>query len=310
MRPTDTLGTIGSYTQIDPSTTTYFNTEKAVLSRTNEVNQMAGGYSNMIEVTMTTASNVVSPLVDTSRTQTIIIDNVINNDTTNETLPSHGSLLNKYLSKVVTLNEGQDAEDMIVYLTAYRPPGTDVKVWLKILNAQDPNNIGDQHWVELIKGGTGDGTYSSLDDRNNFKEYVYTVPVNPLDRLTLANTTTTVNVGHTLVGLTSGFSASVSSIETGPIYVMSASGFAAGETANIVSSGVTIGNTLISFTGKTVSLTGSSGGASNVITYTTDTGVTYTTYKYFAVKIGLLNDGINSAVYPRAADLRCLALQK
>lgn len=310
MRAADTTGGVGSYIDVDPSTTQYFNTEKAILSRTNEVNQMSGGYSSMIQVNMTTASNVVSPLVDTTKTQTIILDNIINNDTTNETLPTHGALLNKYITKVVTLDEGQDAEDMLVILTAYRPPGTNVKVWLKILNSQDPNPMSEQHWVELNKYGNGDQTYSSLDDRNNFKEYTYLVPKDAYDRLTLTSASTTVAVGHRLVGQTSGFSSLVTNIESGPIYLMSGSGYAAGETVNIVNGGgTTIGTAVASYTGRTVALNGTSGGTSNVISYTTDTGVTYTTYKYFAIKIGLLNDGTNSAIVPRVGDLRALALQ-
>jgi Domain of unknown function (DUF4815) len=311
MRPSDTTGAVGSYVDIDPSTTQYFNTEKAVLSRTNELTQISDTdkYSNMILVNMSTASNVVSPVVDTTKTQTIILDNIINNDTTNETLPSHGALLNKYISKVVTLDEGQDAEDMMVVITAYRPPGTDVKVWLKILNSTDPNSIGDQHWVELYKYGNGDQLYSSIDDRNNFKEFTYLVPKVAYDRLTLTSPSTTVAVGHILVGQTSGFSASVTSIESDTIYIMSGSGFAAGETVNIVSGTTTIGTAVASATGRTVALNGTSGGTSNVISYTTDSGVTYTTYKYFAIKIGLLNDGTNSAVVPRVGDLRALALQ-
>jgi hypothetical protein len=90
---------------------------------------------------------------------------------------------------------------------------------------------------------------------------------------------------------------------------MSSYGFAAGETVNIVSGTTTLGTAVASSTGRTVGLTGTSGGTSNVISYTTDAGVNYVTYKYFAIKIGLLNDGTNSAIVPRVGDLRAMALQ-
>jgi hypothetical protein len=298
---------------IDPSTTQYFNTEKVVLGRSEEINRLGGANSSIININMQTSSNAVSPLLDLSRTQTIIIDNAINNDTTGETLPTHGSLLNKYISKTVTLAEGQDAEDMQVILSAYRPPGTDVKVWLKILNAQDGTPFAQQNWVELYKDGNGDTLYSSSTDRNNFREFTFLVPKTANDRLTISNTGTTlssVNVGDTLLGLTSGFTATVDRIENGTIYVMSDYGFAAGETANVSNSTAVYGNTLITYTGRTVALNGTYNGTSNVITYTTDTGVTYSTYKYFAIKVGLLNDGKNSAIVPRVGDLRSIALQK
>ena len=150
-------------------------------------------------------------------------------------------------------------------------------------------------------------SYSSLDDMNDFKEYTYLVPKNAVDRLTVTNTLgTTINVGDTLTGLTSANNAQVTAIE-GSIYVMSATGFASGETANVSNStGIITGNTVISAVGRPVAL---NGGTSNVLSYTTDAGVTYSSYKYFAVKIGLLNDGYNSAVVPRVGDLRTIALQ-
>lgn len=311
LRPVSTSGAIGSYVSIDPSTTHYFNTEQAVLSRTNEINQLGTAYSQLISVNMQTASNVVSPVLDTSKTQSVIIDNIINNDITNETTPTHGALINKYISKLVTLDEGQDAEDMRVILSAYRPPGTDVKVWAKILNADDPISFENQNWVELYKSGNGDQTYSSLDDRNNFKEYTYLIPKSSVDRLTLTGGTAPhVNVGYTLTGLTSAFSATIDRIEKNTIYVMTDSGFMAGETVNVIDgSGTVTGTKLVSATGRTVAMNGTVGGTSNVISYTTDAGVTYTMYKYFAIKIGLLNDGVNSAIVPRVGDLRVLALQ-
>jgi hypothetical protein len=117
---------------------------------------------------------------------------------------------------------------------------------------------------------------------------------------------TTINVGDTLTGLSSANSAQVSAIE-GSIYVMSGTGFSTGETANVVnSSGIVTGNTVVSAIGRPVAL---NGGVANVLSYRTDAGVTYQSYKYFAVKIGLLNDGFNSAIVPRVGDLRVIALQ-
>ena len=36
------------------------------------------------------------------------------------------------------------------------------------------------NWVELVKDGDGDSTYSSLADRNNFREYLYKLPTSTL----------------------------------------------------------------------------------------------------------------------------------
>ena len=320
VRPISVSGTYGSFIDVEPSETYYFKNEQALFSRSLEVSQLSNNRSMNVQVTMRTASNSVSPLLDTSRTHCVLIDNIINNDTAGETLPTHGLLLNKYISKIVTLAEGQDAEDMQVILTAYRPPGTDVKVWLKVLNGEDDTPIVDRPWVELYKQTPGDVKYSSIDNLDDFIEYTYLVPSSTVDRLTLNSTLinavaanqTSIIPGNRLDGLTSGFFSIVQSIEgsgNDAIFVMSASGYAAGESANVVNTatGNVVGNTVITTLGRPAALVG---GTSNVLSYTTDTGVTYQSYKYFAIKVGLLNDGENTAIVPRVGDLRAIALQK
>lgn len=324
IRPTSISGAFGNYLEVEPSEINYFKTEQAVFSRSLEISQLNNNQSMNVQVSMRTASNSVSPLLDTSRTHSIIVDNIIDNETGGELFPSHGGLLNKYISKTVTLAEGQDAEDIQVMLTAYRPPGTDVKVWLRVLNGEDATPMSDRPWIELYKEGSGDVTYSDIDDMQDFKEYTYLVSSSTVDRLTLDKNNTffannsadsnqaSVLAGNRLFGLTSGFISSVASVESygnDSIYVMTSAGFSSGETANVVNTatGNVIGNTVITTLGRPAALVG---GESNVLSYTTDSGITYQTYKYFAVKIGLMNDGINSAVVPRVGDLRVIALQK
>lgn len=65
-----------------------------------------------------------------SNTQTFIISS--------EVSPSGGPALCKYISKKVTLKDGFDAGDLRVWLTAYKPIGTDIKVYYKVRNALDP----------------------------------------------------------------------------------------------------------------------------------------------------------------------------
>jgi hypothetical protein len=326
VRPITEAGVFGSAIDVDPSEIYYFKADQAIFSRSTEINRFGGNHSMNVEISMRTASNAVSPLVDTSRTQCILIDNIVNKETYGELFSTNGVLINKYISKTITLADGQDAEDMQVMLTAYRPPGTDVKVWLKVLNAEDPTPIDACPWVELYKQSPGDIKYSSLDNRNDFIEYTYLVPSSTYDRLTLdkANTKiavgsnqTGVVVGNRLIGLTSGTISTINTIENWdgdniPTYTMDRAGFSSGETANVVNTatGNVVGNTVITAVGRPTALVGTVGGTANVLSYTTDAGLTYNTYKYFVIKVGLLNDGDNSAIVPRVGDLRAIALQK
>ena len=84
-------------------------------------------------------------------------------------------MINKYISQTVTLEDGQDAEDIKVVLTAYRPPNTDVKVWVKFLNAEDGETMAQKSWIELEK--LDDTVYSSLANMNDFIVFNYKIPV-------------------------------------------------------------------------------------------------------------------------------------
>ena len=224
------------YETIIPSETHYFNEEKVLYSKTNEINNISSDHSNKVRITLESTSEYVSPVVDLDSSHTLFIDNLISANVYGETSASGGYALNKYISQTVTLADGQDAEDIEVIISGYRPPTTDIKVYARILNGSDTGVFSQTSWIELSKKNDGDNVYSSLGNRNDFKEYTY------------------------------GFATSQL---TGPI----------GE-----------------------------------VQYTSN-GTTYTGYKYFAIKIVLtseVNTGtglINTAVVPRVADLRCIALQ-
>lgn len=181
------------FEKIPAQDTTYFLNEKQIYSRSKELTEISGARSNQIKVTFTTISKYVSPVLDLNNTQTIVIDNIINSNTygegivydgTGNTLPqfsgntasSGGNALNKYISQTVTLDEGQDAEDLMVILSCYRPPGTDVLVYAKLMNADDGDTFKSKNWIRMNKKDGGDAVYSSVADRNNFKDFTFTLP--------------------------------------------------------------------------------------------------------------------------------------
>lgn len=167
---------LGSFNTVFPSETTYFSDEKVLMSKSNELINLGGSKSNQVRVTMTSLSTYVSPVFDLDASHTIYIDNLINSNTMNEDAASGGKALNKYISQTIVLADGQDAEDLRVYLTAYRPPNTDVKVYAKLLNGSDSDTFAQKLWIPLEKDGDGDSTYSSLSDRNNYRDFVYNIP--------------------------------------------------------------------------------------------------------------------------------------
>lgn len=101
------------------------------------------------------------------------ISNTITTVVQTENLSSGGNLLNKYISKTVTLADGQDAEDILVKLTAYKPNGSDVKVWIKIKHGEDSEAFDQKPWILL---DYNQNFYSSAANQSDFIEIDYTVP--------------------------------------------------------------------------------------------------------------------------------------
>lgn len=87
-----------------------------------------------------------------------------------EVAPSGGPAICKYISKKVTLKDGFDAGDLRVWLTAYKPIGTDIKVYYKVRNALDPTPFEKLPYV-LMNQQTS-STVKSLNEYDTL-EYEY-----------------------------------------------------------------------------------------------------------------------------------------
>ena len=87
-----------------------------------------------------------------------------------ETSPTGGNAQHRYYTKKVILTPGNDSGDLRVYCTAYKPAGSQVYVYYRILNAADTGKLEDQNWQLMTqKGGTG--VFST--SRTNLIEYEY-----------------------------------------------------------------------------------------------------------------------------------------
>jgi len=105
---------------------------------------------------------------------------IINNDATNEHTDS-GSAFAKGLSKIV--NFQRTSEDMRVYLTAYKPANTDLKIYARLYKNEDPESFDDKNWTELeLKDGVG---LVSSSDPDDLIELVYGLRQVPEDRTPL-----------------------------------------------------------------------------------------------------------------------------
>jgi hypothetical protein len=153
----------------------YNDVERHAMSKSNEVLSLDNTKSSQFKVNMRSYSTFVSPVINLSAKSMLFIENLINNDTTNEHT-RYGNALTKYVSKTMILDDGQEAEDLKVYLTAFRPSETDIKVYAKFWNNQDPEPFDDKVWTELQYDNGGELVYSSPSDTRDYIEYQFSVP--------------------------------------------------------------------------------------------------------------------------------------
>lgn len=87
----------------------------------------------------------------------------------------NGAAVARHIANKVVFNKGQYAEDVRMFMTAYRPLNTDIKVYVKVHNSQDPEPFDDKAWTPL-EYVTDPKSYSSSEDQNDFIEYELGLP--------------------------------------------------------------------------------------------------------------------------------------
>lgn len=152
----------------------FYDYERIIASKSNEITNMPGSKSLNIHAHLQTDSEFISPVIDTVRKQQLIIANDVEPiKFIYDEFYNNGAAKSKYVSQVVTLAGGQDAEDLQVILSAYRPVGTDIQVWVKFLNGEDSEPLTSKTWAPLIELNN---FYSSPNNIHDLKEFVFVVP--------------------------------------------------------------------------------------------------------------------------------------
>lgn len=165
--------------------------ERLVYSRSND----SGIKSLKIKTELSCSNKYQSPVIDLARKSALVIKNILNNDTTDEHT-TYGKALAKYISQPVVLADGQEAEDLKIYVSGYRPINTDIEVYVKFLNDQDSAPLEAKSWTKLVNENAD--VYCSPINSLDFKEYEYSVPTSiDYSRYTASSTTTNTAIGYT-----------------------------------------------------------------------------------------------------------------
>jgi len=161
-------GASTTYYNFVPDKTTELTFDAAVRSYSNEQADLDGDKSFKIKLGMTSQTSTVSPVIDLRKCSMIAVANDVNDDGSNEDT-NIGNANSKYVSRQVVLDDGQEAEDLRVYLSQYMPSGTSVSVYGKFLHQSDPENFDEKDWIELTPTLPAGSSAS-------FVEYSYDIP--------------------------------------------------------------------------------------------------------------------------------------
>lgn len=170
----------------------FLDKERVVFSKSLD----GGTKSIRIRADMTTESEFLSPVIDTVRYQQLVIANLVDPVGFDyQEFFNNGGAKTKYVSQVITLADGQDAQDLQITLTGYRPISSDIQVWVKFKNGEDTESMSTKTWVPMINNGGN--LFSDPSNPSDYKEFVFKTPeyyglIQTLGTITATNTSTTI----------------------------------------------------------------------------------------------------------------------
>lgn len=285
-----------------------------IASRTIETTTGVPFKSLQSVLTFTTLNPYTTPYVDENDLDMFIDTYAINNDDTNEYL-GIGNAYSRYVSRSVSLANGQEAEDIKVYIRAYRPANTTIKTYVRFRNSHDIETLDIKNWTELT-ANTNANTYSSSINARNYVQIQYDVPFQPNGtkqsgtfNTSISNAVITGTSGVVNTGISVGNVVRIYSPLFANTYLIDTV-VAANTTSFTI--GTAVANSIMANTGFSVDVVTRKNSAyldvqnQNILTYYNSSLAKFQGFDSFAIKIVLLSD--NGYVVPRVDDVRAIAL--
>lgn len=286
-----------------------FNEDAIVKSKSNEISGSTINKSFKGVLTFSSQFTDASPVFDLA-SSVLFNSYIINNDSSKENT-RYGNAACKYITKTLTLAEGLDAEDIRVYIDAYKPLGTEVEVYAKIMDGNDPSLFMDKDWSKLEQI-SNISVYSSSLDQEEIREYEYTFRSTPTS--TPLNGRGAAYSNSTIVGNNTTFSTSLVSGDIVKIVNTSST-----TDYDIIPVQTVVSNTQLTLAAN-VSFTGTGliiekvvnkneafkySRNSNIVTYFDNSNSVHSGYKYLALKVVLKTD--KNVTIPKVENLRAIA---
>ena len=321
-----------SFFRVNINGDTELSAPRYILSRSIEADAtassptMAANRSLEIKYELDGRNSVASPAIDLDRVTLYHTHNLISTEgeigSSEDYVKNGGNSEARYITRIVTLADGQDAEDLRVYLTAYKPSGSNIFVYYKILAAEDNDSMDDVRWIPMQlneeQGFTAATRYSSSENKDDFLELTYDVPSFPTGLsgtvyepvgVPLSGVVSAAGGSNTVTGSSTSFNTQL--VAGNVIRIDTLSGtFRVHSIANSTSMTLTSQPSSVSnksaFRVNAVNQSGANN-STGIIEYRNSARARYVGYKYFAIKIVLVNGASTNP--PRVKDMRAIALQ-
>lgn len=261
---------------------------------------------------------------------------IINNDYTNENT-DQGEAFAKHITKKINFANNKFAEDLVVFMTAYRPANTDIKVFARIHNSNDPEAFDDKDWT-MLEQTDGIDLYSNPDNESDFIELTYGFQAAPNTVLRFDGSATVTDIANsTILGSGANYTSSAFSLQVGDLVKISQPLFPDSYVVRVVDSVVNstsfvitkpVANDDLVGSGLAIDFVGRVGNSSlsdvgyplqafnnitndNVVRYYNSSMVEFDTFNTMQLKIVLLSDATTNGainIYPKVDDIRAVGV--
>jgi hypothetical protein len=156
-----------------------------------------------LEVTMTTKSEDVSPMLDRQLVNAQVFNSLVEpyseSISDSELKSTDGTAKSRYISKIVSLQEGFDSTGLEVKVDVNRKTGTDIEVYGRVLSRSDnafTAGIRNKNWVKLPLHLPKEKSYAGISD-TSYTQEVYRLLEPALSYNNVANVASNVAVTAT-----------------------------------------------------------------------------------------------------------------
>ena len=171
-----------------------------------------------------TINSFSSPSIQAGALDVFLIENQISNAcdvevggiTVDSEVGNNGVALSKHISATVPFANERFAEDVRMFMVAYRPRGTQIRAYARLYNSRDPEAFDDKSWTPLEYVSNAN-KFSSSENQNDFIEFELGIPSFSEAATTLGGTFSASLGSETITAADPTSSDLVASLNTGDI---------------------------------------------------------------------------------------------